>query len=169
MGTPMTAASMLRGTRMTATATATTRAALATLTSTGPPRVSIRGPPTATPLPLPTTPLAATATASTAPATLTSPGPPRVSTRGRPLAPATRLLSVLTATATTARTPSTMSRSPATTVMSTRGAMATTLPSTTDSTFKRFRAMQMEHENVLVTLCYAYCSKALSSKPTHNY
>merc|ERR1712218_769633 len=115
------------------------------------------------------TPLAATATASTAPATLTSPGPPRVSTRGRPLAPATRPSSVLTATATTARTPSTTSRSPATTVMSTRGATDTTSPSTTDSTFKRFRAMQMEHENVLVTLCYAYCSLAPSSKPNHNY
>merc|ERR1712154_444503 len=87
----------------------------------------------------------------------------------RPLAPATRPLSVLTATATTAKTPSTTSRSPATTVTSMRGAMATTSPSTTDSTFKRFRAMQMEHENVLVTLCYAYCSLAPSSKPNHNY
>merc|ERR1719351_757514 len=141
-----------------------------TPTPTGLPRVFTRGrlsPPM--PLPLPTTPLAATATTSTAPATLTSTGPPRVSTRGRLLAPATRPLSVLTATATTARTPSTMSRSPDTTVMSTRGAMATTSPSTTDLTFKRFRAMQMEHENVLVTLCYAYCSLAPSSKPNHNY
>merc|ERR1739836_79689 len=156
------------GTPLAATATAST--APATPTPTGPPRVSTRGRLSpATPLPLPTTPLVATATASTAPATPMSPGPPRVSTRGRPLAPATRLLSVLTATATTARTPSTMSRSPATTVMSTRGAMATTSPSTTDSTFKRFRAMQMEHENVLVTLCYAYCSLAPSSKPNHNY
>merc|ERR1712115_774002 len=134
--------------------------------ATGPPRAFTRGRLSpATPLPLPTTPLAATVTTSTAPATLMLTGPPRVSTRGRPLAPATRLLSVLTATATTARTPSTMSRSPATTVMSMRGAMATTSPSTTDSTFKRFRAMQMEHENVLVTLCYAYCSPEQQTQP----
>merc|ERR1712066_1208071 len=146
-----------------------TATVLATRMLTDPLRVSTRGPPTATPPPLPTTLLAAMATTSTVPATLMLTGLPRVSTRGRPLAPATRPLSVLTATATTARTPSTMSRSPATTVMSTRGAMATTSPSTTDSTFKRFRAMQMEHENVLVTLCYAYCSLAPSSKPNHNY
>merc|ERR1719150_1170139 len=151
-------------------ATATASMALATPTPTGPPRVFTRGKLSpATPLPSPTIPLEATATTSTAPATLMSTGPPRVSTRGRPLAPATRQLSVLTAMATTARIPSTTSRLPATMVMWMRGATATTLLSTTDSTFKRFRAMQNEHENVLVTLCYAYCSTAPSSKPNHNY
>merc|ERR1712038_2205802 len=98
--------------------------------------VLARGPPTATPPLLLTTPLVATATTSTALATPTPIGLPRVFTRGRPLAPATSRLSVATATATTATTPSMVLRSTATTPRSTRLVMATTLPTPTDSTTK---------------------------------
>merc|ERR1719225_619666 len=116
--------------------TATTSTVPATPTLIGLPRVFTRGPPTATPLPSLTTPLEAMATASTALATPTPTGLPRVFTRGRPLALATSRLSVATATDTTARTPSMVLRLTATMPRSTRLVMATTLPTTTDSTTK---------------------------------
>merc|ERR1712241_1656564 len=73
-------------------------------------RVSTRGRLSpATPLPLPTTPLAVMDTTSTVPATPTLTGPPRVSTRGR-LSPATPLplpTTLLAAMGTTSTVPAT--------------------------------------------------------------
>merc|ERR1739844_756400 len=122
----------------------TTSMVLATLTSTGAPRVFTRGrlmplSPTTSP-PLPTTPQVATDTTSTVPATLTSTGAPRVFTRGMPLVPATSTWTATTATGTTARTPSTVSRSTATTPMSTR--------TVTDT--EALSGHAKEHENVPV-------------------